>query len=98
MRSSICWIVVGVAFATSNGLPAAKTKITGLTSVQVAREDSPSIVQLAYWGEDGKGPKDFNEDGTGFLVGRDGYFVTAAHVLRRFRLLAPFTPQVPVIH
>ena len=30
------------------------------------------------------GPEPVNVDGTGFLIGREGYFITAAHVLQRY--------------
>lgn len=56
-----------------------------LSLVQVSADDSPAVLQLVYWGEDGRDPSAFNVDGTGFLVGREGYFVTAGHVLRRYK-------------
>lgn len=62
----------------------AKTK-GEMSLVQVASDDSPAILQMAYWGQNGSDPNSFNVDGTGFLVGRDGYFITAAHVLERYK-------------
>jgi S1-C subfamily serine protease len=66
----------------------------GLSLAQVATESSPAIIQLTYWGEFGQSPERFNVDGTGFLVGREGTFVTAAHVLGRYR---PSSGQMSVI-
>lgn len=56
-----------------------------ISPVQVAKDDSPAVLQIVYLGENGQHPEDFNVDGTGFLVGRDGYFITAAHVLARYK-------------
>jgi S1-C subfamily serine protease len=57
----------------------------GISLVQVAADDSSAILQIVYWGPDGHDPSAFNVDGTGFLIGREGYFITAAHVLERYK-------------
>jgi len=54
-----------------------------ISSVQIARDDSSAVLQIVYWGEGNS--VEFNVDGTGFLVGREGYFITAAHVLTRYK-------------
>ena len=56
-----------------------------ISPVQIASNDSSAVLQLAYWGENGHDPAAFNVDGSGFLVGREGYFITAAHVLARYK-------------
>jgi hypothetical protein len=45
-----------------------------LSLMHVARDDSSAVVQITYWGEDMQAPGNFNVEGTGFLVGREGYF------------------------
>src|SRR5258708_6092879 len=65
----------------------------GIFLAQVA-ESSTATIQLTYWGELGQSPDRFNVDGTGFLVGREGTFVTAAHVLGRYR---PKSAQMTVV-
>jgi hypothetical protein len=58
----------------------------GVSLVQVAADDSHAVLQIEYWGPEMRNrPGDFNVDGTGFLVGRDGYFITAAHVMERYK-------------
>jgi hypothetical protein len=39
-------------------------------------------------GPDGHDPASFKVEGTGFLVGRERYFITAAHVLQRQKALS----------
>ncbi len=51
--------------------------------VTLYQNESYGVVQLMYW------PKNFPAEpayvaGSGFLIGREGYFVTAAHVLEHY--------------
>jgi hypothetical protein len=65
-----------------------------ISLVHVAADDSPAIFQIVYWGPDGHDPSAFNVDGTGFLIGREGFFITAAHVLERYKAS---TGQLPAV-
>jgi len=78
------WICVLLTASLAGAASAEKPK-GQLSLVQVAADDSPAIVQITYWGEDGQNPAAFTVVGTGFLVGRGGYFVTAAHVLEHYK-------------
>lgn len=46
----------------------------GISLVGFAADDSPAVLQITYWGDGARNSQgDFNIDGTGFLVGCDGY-------------------------
>ena len=51
--------------------------------VRLYADEAPGILQITFWPEN-LGQENVNVDGTGFLVGREGYFITAAHVLQRY--------------
>ena len=74
-RIVVCLVVL---WLVSPSLLAKQNK--RISPIQIASDDSPAVLQLVYWGENGQDPGAFNVDGTGFLVGREGYFITAAHV------------------
>jgi hypothetical protein len=58
--------------------------------VRLYAEESPGILQITFWpdmtanSDAANNIPKVNVDGTGFLVGREGYFITAAHVLQRY--------------
>jgi hypothetical protein len=81
MKQTVLWCVVVLSAALATH---AKQR-QGLDPVQLAADMTPAILQVTYWGENGRDPATFNVEGTAFLVGRDGYFVTAAHVLERHK-------------
>ena len=56
-----------------------------ISPMEIASNDSSAVVQLEYWGEGGTHPPHPTVVGTGFLIGREGYFVTAAHLLARYK-------------
>jgi hypothetical protein len=62
-----------------------------ISPIEIASKDSSAVVQLEYWGEGSTRPPHPTVVGTGFLIGREGYFVTAAHVLARYK---PNSPQL----
>jgi S1-C subfamily serine protease len=62
-----------------------------ISPVEIASDDSSAVLQLEYWGEGGAHPPHPTVVGTGFLIGREGYFVTAAHLLARYK---PDSPQL----
>jgi S1-C subfamily serine protease len=67
------------------GLTSAKNPIDKEPLVRLYSDESPGILQITFWPENfGQGDANANVDGTGFLVGREGYFITAAHVLQRY--------------
>lgn len=85
-RLVACLMVLGLAgpnlYASHKGQ---------ISPVEIASEDSSAVLQLEYWGEAGTHPPHPIVVGTGFLIGREGYFVTAAHVLARYK---PNSPQL----
>ena len=67
------------------GLSSAKNPIDKEPLVRLYTEESAGVLQITFWPENlGQGDAKVNVDGTGFLVGREGYFITAAHVLQRY--------------
>lgn len=77
--------VIALVFIALPIYAAHPTQPMSLEDVYTA--DSPAVVQMMYSPEGGKEPSYVT--GTGFLVGRKGYFVTAAHVLEKYQAHSP---------
>ncbi|HTR24437.1 MAG TPA: serine protease [Terriglobales bacterium] len=82
--SRLRWLLAIMLLSSANPWLCGKDR-EPISSIQIAKDDSSAVVQLTYWGESGHHPDAFNVDGTGFLIGREGYFITAAHVLTRYK-------------
>lgn len=63
-------------------------KTAGLQLPEIVQEDSPATVAIFHWAHDENNQITLNGTGvigTGFLVGRDGYFITANHIVETFK-------------
>ena len=49
--------------------------------IRAAHDVEWAVIPIMYWGEHGRHPENAGVVGTGFLINKEGYFITAAHVL-----------------